>query len=153
VSYLDLAGFKARSVMPDEDVDNLEARFPGYLQTALDDEEAWINARLKKRYAVPFDAPAPTVVVRWLVHLVTPRAYERRGWNASSAQDQEILNAAQTARDEVKEAANSDEGLFDLPLRQDALKGSGISQGGPFGYAEASPYTWTGRQWEAARGE
>jgi hypothetical protein len=150
-AYLTLAQFRLRTVMPGGDVDAIEAAAPGFLLQLLEDETEWLKARLRKRYAVEsFDASPPAIVLRWLVKMVTPQAYEKRGWNPSSEQDKAILDAGDAARAEVKEAADSEVGLFDLPLRQDAA-GSGISKGGPFGYAEASPYTWTDRQAEAVR--
>jgi len=150
-SYLDIAEFKLHSVMPDEDVDDLEHRYPGFIAKQLDDETTWINGRLKKRYAVPFAAPVPTIVLGWLAKIVTPAVYKKRGWNPSSEQDQDILKDAERAREEVKEAAESEEGLFELPLRQDLAGSSGVQFGGPLGYAEADPYTWTDRQVEEAR--
>lgn len=149
--WINVAGFKLRSAMPAEDVDRLEAQYPGFLAAQLADEQAYIEDRLRKRYAVPFVAPYPTILVRWLVRLVTATAYERRGWNPSGMENERIGKAADDARAELKEAADSNEGLFDLPLRADAV-GTGISQGGPYGYAEASPYVWTDRQRSAAEG-
>lgn len=150
--YLDVAGFRVRTEMPDEDVELVEARYPGFLLARLEEETSWINGRLMKRYAVPFKAPVPAIVLGWLTKLVTPSVYRKRGWNATSEQDQQILDAEKTAREEIKEAANSNDGLFELPLR-DRPDVSAVSAGGPLAYSEASPYTWTDRQKEAARGE
>jgi len=152
-AYLDIAGFRLRTEMPDEDVELVEARYSGFILARLEEETAWINGRLMKRYAVPFKPPVPVIVLGWLTKIVTPSVYRKRGWNATSEQDQEILGAEKTAREEVKEAANSEGGLFELPLREDRPDVSAVSAGGPLGYAEASPYTWTDRQQEAARGE
>jgi len=104
-----------------------------------------INARLKKRYAVPFEEPSQ-VVCGWLAALVLPDLYEARGWDDSDAFAQSIAAGATLAREQMKEAADSEVGLFDLPLRQDEDAASGISKGGPLGYAEASPYTWMDEQ-------
>jgi hypothetical protein len=94
----------------------------------------------------------PEIVLSWLVRISTLDAYLRRGFDPSSRQDAEIVKAAEAARAEVKEAADAQDGLWDLPLRQDAPGTSGITAGGPLGYAEASPYDWTDRQIEAVRG-
>ncbi len=150
-SYLDVAAFRVRTVMPDEDVDTVEARYPGFILARLREETAWINGRLIKRYAVPFAAPVPEIVLGWLTKMVTPSVYIKRGWNGTSEQDQEILTAEKTAREEVKEAANSEEGLFELPLRQDRPDVSAVSAGGPLGYSEPNPYVWTDRQAEESR--
>lgn len=141
--WLNITGFKARSVMPPEDVDRLEAQYQGFLTTALADHQERIESRLRKRYAIPFADPVPLTAVRWLVSIVTALAYDRRGWNPSSQENERIGKAADTAEAEIKEAADSDAGLFDLPLRRDLPQSSGVSAGGPFGYSEASPYAWT----------
>jgi hypothetical protein len=150
-AYLTLAEFKVRTVMPSEDVDLVEARYPGYVAERLTLWSAWLNGRLKKRYAAPFETPYPDMILKWLTDIATVDVYKKRGWNPSSEQDADILKDRDTALAEVKEACDSNEGLFELPLRQDLERGSGVSKGGPFGYAEASPYTWTDRQAEAAR--
>lgn len=122
-----------------------------FVESRLRIETSKINARLSKRYAAPFADPVPEIVLGWLVALVTPKLYQRRGWDPSDAQAAEIIKDAETARDEILEAANSETGLFDLPLRDDGSK-SAIGRGGPFSYAEPSPYEWTDHQAEAIRG-
>jgi guanyl-specific ribonuclease Sa len=84
----------------------------------------------------------------WLATLVTPLVYRKRGIDPTDEQIVAADAAAQTARDEIKEAADSETGLFELPLRADT-SASGVDRGGPFGYAEASPYTWLDVQREA----
>jgi hypothetical protein len=111
-----------------------------------------IHSRLRKRYAVPFASSVPTVILRWFRDLVIPRLYEARGWDASDGQAQSILDREERANDQIKEAADSKDGLYDLPLNAGTAT-SGISQGGPLAYAEASPYTWPDLQRDAAREE
>jgi hypothetical protein len=151
MAYLTVAEFRTRTVMPGEDVDLLEAACPGFLAANLEDVTSWIDSRLRKRYAVPFAAPVPNIVLRWLTKIVTLEAYKRRGFNGTSEQDREIIADRDKAEAEVKEAADSSEGKFDLPLRQDLQTSSAISQGGPFGYSEAGPYSWMDRQVEEVR--
>lgn len=141
-SYLDLDEFKARTVMPSEDVEELELRSPGYVLKRLEVWTSRINARLRKRYAVPFGAPIAEIVLGWLADIVTVEAYLRRGWNSADEQAADIKEARETALAEIKEAASSETGLFDLPLRQNTTE-TGISRGGPLAYSEASPYAWT----------
>jgi hypothetical protein len=152
VAYLTIEGFKAASVMPDEDVDALVARYPAFLDEQLDQFSAWIDARLRKRYAAPFAAPYPRAVVRWLAALVTERACLKRGVDPNDEQMQRILQDAADSRAEVLEAANGEEGLFDLPARADTTE-SGITRGGPLGYSEQSPYVWKDVQAASARDE
>lgn len=151
-AWLDVDGFALRSVMPAEDVERLEEQYPGYLTQQIAVWQRWIESRLWKRYALPFGEPAPETAIGWLVSLVTLAAYQRRGWNPAGAENQLIIDAATTAREEVKEAADSVDGLFELPLR-DTATAPGVSLGGPFGYSETSPYVWTDRQRETGRSE
>ena len=62
----------------------------------------------------------------------------------------EILAEAERAREQMKEAADSEIGLYDLPLLNDVTT-DGISKGGPLGYSEQSPYSWTDEQADAIR--
>ncbi len=140
--------------MPGADVDALEQGEPGFLDETIADELAHIESRLTKRYVTPFsEVSPPRAVLRWLTRIVTLKAYEKRGFNPTSAQDQLIVDAATKAEADIIEAANSETGLFDLPLRQDAPGASGVSKGGPFGYSEQSPYVSSSKQRHAARDE
>lgn len=151
-AYLTRAEFRTLSLMPSTDVDDLEARAPGFLDAQLSIESARIDARLSKRYAVPFAAPYPDAVRGWLARLVTRTAYLKRGIDPTDAQWASYDEDAKAALTEIVDAANSETGLHELPLRQDTTA-SGITKGGPYGYSEASPYVWTTRQGDAARRE
>jgi hypothetical protein len=152
MAYLDLTGFKASSIMPDEDVDALNTRYAAFFAAQLDNESAWIDARLRKRYDVPFASPYPKAVVRWLAALVTEKAYLKRGVDPNDQEMTSIFEAAKDARAEILEAADSDTGLFDLPLRADTTA-SGVSRGSPLSYSETSPYVWTDQQLAVGRVE
>lgn len=151
-AFLDLAAFKLRTVMPSADVDAIELIDPGYLDKRLTGWSGRIEARLRKRYAIPLEAPYPETILEWLTDIVTLEGYLKRGWNPSSAQDALIEKASDTAKAELKEAADSEKGLFDLPLREDLPGTSGVAFGGPLGYSEADPYQWMDVQEEAVRG-
>lgn len=151
--YLSVAEFRVRTLMPQSSVDELEVREPDFLQTRLNDWSAWMNARLRKRYAVPFATPYPVAVLHWLTALVTLDAYGKLGWQPSSESDSaSIITPAGEAKTEIKEAADSKEGLFDLPLRANTTA-EGISKGGPLSYSETSPYRWADLQAETGREE
>lgn len=150
-SYLDLAEFKTRTVMPADDVDEVEMRAPGFLLARLEVWTSRINARLRKRYAVPFAAPIPEIALGWLAAFVTVEAYQKRGWNPSDEQSAQIKADRDECAVELKEAADAANGLFDLPLRQNTTE-TGIAKGGPLAYSEASPYEWADVQAEALRG-
>lgn len=147
--YLTLADFRAITIMPASDVDELEAAAAGWVAAQSTVVSGIIDARLRKRYAAPFEAPYPDAVKDWCCRVLTLRAYLRRGVDASDKQFQVVLDDAQRAEAEIKEAADSKDGLFELPLRQDLPTTGGIARGAPYGYSEASPYTWTTKQVEA----
>jgi hypothetical protein len=151
-AYLTPEEFAVRSAMPSEDVRALMQSEPGFVEALLDDLSGEIDDQLRKRYAAPFVAPVPRIVRRWLTRLATPEAYKKRGFNPSSAQDGDVLKDADTARAEIQKAADSKDGLYELPLRNDGTDVSGVSKGAPLGYSEASPYTWLDRQADAVRG-
>jgi hypothetical protein len=157
-SYLDVTELKARTIAPASLVDGLHlpagadrTAWEEFVEHRLVVGTSEINARLRKRYAVPFEAPVPEMVLAWLTAIVTPKLYERRGWDPSDAQAVEILAEAERSREQMKEAADSEIGLYDLPLLNDVTT-DGISKGGPFGYAEASPYSAFDVQVETIRG-
>lgn len=150
--YLDKAAFAILTVMPAESVDAIEMVAPGWIDGQLTYWSGWIDSRLRKRYAAPFSAPYPEAVTGWLARIVTVRCFLRRGVDPTDLQFEEIKADADRAMEEIKEAADSNEGLFDLPLRADTTA-SGISRGGPFGYSEQSPYVWTDGQAETGRNE
>ncbi len=133
----------------------LDARpTPNFVELAISRNTAHLYSRLAKRYVVPLGTPTPEAALRWLTYLVTRDCYSRRGFNPGSEQDQAaILGMADLAEAQMKEAADSDVGLFDLPTLDAIPSATAIAQGGPYGYAEASPYSWIGVQSGLARVE
>ncbi len=149
--YLTFDQFRLRTVMPPEDVDLVEEKHAGYLVARLKINSSRINSMLSKRYATPFADPPPEIVLGWLDAMTTVDAYTKRGWDPADAQSKIIVDDRDRAFTEMKEAADAQNGLFDLPLRED-LTGSGITRGGPLGYSEPDPYEWMRVQDEARRG-
>jgi hypothetical protein len=114
-----------------------------FVHRRLAAQSSHIDARLRKRYAAPFAVPVPEIVLEWVERLVTRDCYVKRGFNpGDDAEDNEILARAVAAEAEVKEAADSKDGLFALPLRDDA-DADAIVKAGPLSYSEASPYVWS----------
>lgn len=151
--YLDVEGFRLRTMAPAQRVTEVENKVPGWLQTRLNARSSWINAQLAKRYATPFASPPPEIVCEWLTYLVTPELYAKLGFNPSAEDDKAlILDPADRARDEIDEAADAENGKYELPLRQDTTA-TGVSKGGPFSSSQASPYAWMDVQRSRAVGE
>jgi phage gp36-like protein len=156
VAYLTAANFKTRSLLPPEYVDAVEAVQAGFTDAQLEScSKLDIDARLTKRYAVPFETPVPEAVLSWLTRIVTHRVCLRRGVDPTDQQAADIKADHDEAKAEIKEAADSNESLFELPLRADTTA-SGISKGAPRSYSEQSPYVWmdgqacTGREEDRA---
>lgn len=138
--------------MPAEFVDAIEAVRPGWTLMQLEMASRWVDARLAKRYAVPFTAPTPEVVLAWVTRLVTYEAWQRRGYDPADESMAQAAKDAESAKLDVKEAAESVDGLFELPLRADSST-TGVSRGFPRSYSERSPYVWTTLQGDAGHDE
>ncbi len=151
-AYLTLVEFKLASSCPPELVDALETRQPGWVARQLELKSAWIDSRLQKRYATPFESPTPLAVVSWLAAIVTKICFLRRGVDPSDEQFKEIAREAAQAEKDITEAANSADGLFELPLRANTTDG-GITRGGPRAQHQTSPYAWRDEQRRKGREE
>lgn len=152
--YLTNSEFRLLTLLPVNVLDEAEARTPGFLAAQLSNVSSRMDARLAKRYAAPFAAPYPTVVQEWLAHIVSWRCYLKRGVNSLDSEAAEYKAQHDEALKEILEAANSETGLFELPLLQDLTPdASGVVRGGPLGYSEQSPYVWTDQQGEIGHNE
>lgn len=151
-AYLTPEQFRDETVMPAHKVDEIMLVSPNWLPRQLTKVSGWIDTRLRKRYAAPFVAPYPEAVIGWLTSIVTHLCYLRLGFDPNDAQAADVVAEATTAKAEVLEAADSEKGLFDLPLRADTTT-TGIAKQGPQAYVEASPYVWANRQRSRARSD
>jgi len=152
VAYMDLAEFRSATLMPGSFVDELEAAEPGFIDKRLYLQSAKIDARLAKRYDAPFKQPYPAAVLEWLVSLVTYEAWLKRGIAATDEQAEQYKTDRDLARGDLESAANSEVGLFDLPLRSDT-DATGVARGFPQSVSEQSPYAWMSKQAEIGREE
>jgi len=139
VSYLDRNEYMEYSVLPMTSIDDVEAIQEGWIDRKLAAISMSVDARLRKRYTVPFAAPYPEAVKDWVARLMDPLTLKKRGVDATDEQFLSIDSDAKAAREEIKEAADAEVGLFDLPAL-DTADASAISKGCPLGYSEASPY-------------
>ncbi len=151
--YLTLAQFKARTLMSPSEVDYVETDSPGFTVTRIAVRTSWMHQRLRKRYglSLPFETP-PEILLGWLVDMVTWDVMRRRGLNPNDPAGQLFSDAVTQALAEIKEAADSKDGLFDIAEAADE-SGSSVTTGGPLGYSEASPYTAAALQGQAGRAE
>jgi phage gp36-like protein len=138
VSYLDVAAFRVRTIMPNEQVDQLLTLSPGWLEAQLESVSSWIDMYLAKRYTVPFRAPYPRMVTAWLARIVTATAYASHGFPASDQQREAIDADARRAEEEVRQAADGNLGLIDLAPSDQSI--SPVMYGGTRVYSETSPY-------------
>lgn len=153
--YLTLSTFKVRTLMAPMEVDYVEQDSPGFVEARIAIRTSWIHQRLRKRYGntMPFGSAVPgqdvpEIILGWLTAMVTWEVLRRRGVNPQDPGVQTFLDDFTTAEAECKEAADSETGLFDLPITETATSdgGSGVSTGGPLGYSEQSPYVWMSKQ-------
>lgn len=152
MAYVDKDYVKLVGSMPPADVDAVDALYPGTFDALAESVSRTFDARLAKRYAAPFEDPPETL--RWHVaQCVAAALWQKRGYNPGSAQDQIIQENKAEALAWLKEAADSSEGLVELPRREDEPKSDGVTRGGPLGYSEASPYVWTDDQADEGRTE
>jgi hypothetical protein len=150
--YLDITEYKKYSTLPSVDIDYVETEQAGWIDRKLDSVSRFIDLRLRKRYTVPLSSPYPKSVCDFLARMVDPVVLRKRGVDATDQQYQDIVADAQLAREELKEAADSEDGLIDLPV-DDTADASAISKGTPRGYSEASPYVAGDVQEELGREE
>lgn len=144
--YLTVSEFQSRTLLPAQYVDQVISQAPEFVGFALADRSAYIDSVLGKRYAVPFiEQPYPSVMLRWLTVMVSLDVYMKRGFNPTDDDAQLFVKQFDTAVTELKEAANAQDGLYELPLRQD-LTGNGIVKGYARTYSETSPFVWKGIQ-------
>lgn len=82
----------------------------------------------------------PAIILRWAAAIATRMIYGKRGYNQNDPTLAEmVVKEYETVLSEIKEAADSKDGLFDLPVNDDSE--SNVSSGFVLGCSQASPYT------------
>lgn len=130
--------------MPGPDIDRLEALAPGWIDAQLLRFSRRIDDQVGKQYARPFVAPYPETVTGWLADIVTWRAYRRRGVDPDDRAMVDARADYERALAEIAEAANAQDGKFELPLVSGGAQA--ISRTAPMVYTESSPYVWKDAQ-------
>jgi phage gp36-like protein len=150
--YVTIQDVKDLGTLPAEDIDQLEVLYLGITLRVATKVSARFDSKLAKRYAAPFQEPYPDALIDQVARVVAYRLTLKRGFNPSSEQDQLIKEEKDEALAWLNEAADSKDGMVELPIRQTTPPDvAAVSAGGPLGYSEASPYTWTELQLEAVR--
>jgi phage gp36-like protein len=141
--YVTVQEVKDLGSMPAEDIDALETSYSDIVDRIATAVSGMFDARLIKRYAAPFEAPYPDALKMAVVQVVVYRLYRKRGYDPSSTMGDLIQKDHDDALAWLKEAADSKEGLVELPIRQATPpEATAVDSGGPLGYSEASPYAW-----------
>lgn len=89
------------------------------------------------------DPPVPEVVLGWLTDLLNLDVLQKRG-SMSPIDREPYEKAAEKVYSDVELAANSKDGLFDLPVNE--VSDSNVRTGGPLMYTENSPYVSADQQ-------
>lgn len=143
-SYVTTQRFILLTTIVEERIAELRARSPGYLEAILEAESRNLEDSLRHRYAIPFPSNHPTIE-KWIVLLVQPEVALKAGYDPNDVAYQGFVRLYDVAREQIAMAAKPESTGVSLPLVS-AQDSSAISKGGPFGYAESSPYTWTDEQ-------
>lgn len=89
--------------------------------------------------------PVPEIALGWLASIIDVDFWQRRGANPSDPTIVQAVADRDSALLEIKEAADSKDGLFELPT-VDSIGDSAVAKAGPLYYSEASPYVSADRQ-------
>lgn len=141
-TYLALAAYRSITTIDGSVVDVCTAKGKDVTRW-LELKSAHIRARLVKRYAVDFTDPGPTPdkIIEWLVKLVDIEVWACAGGLPEGREDGWADKDRDRVEAELKEAADSDTGLFELPLRNtDPLGNAAINKGGPFVQEYLTPF-------------
>jgi hypothetical protein len=99
--------------------------------------------------------PIPETFLEWIVAGVSVDVLRKRGVNAQDPQIEQVYERYKEVwgeTGEIAQAANSKDGLFDLP-DNDADNATNISSAGPISYSETSPYVGADYQEQVGRCE
>jgi hypothetical protein len=133
-------------------VEVFESEDSEWLQATIDSETARVYAKLRKRYAVPFIAPVPTIVREWVAAYVDHRMLVKIGVSVGDVVIEAVKARVDATALAITDAAESVEGLTELPLNADA-GASGVISPATFFYSETSPFRAWDLQLERGRFE
>ena len=126
VYFKDLPTVKTWCNLTSKQVDEIEREMPGRILTRATGAQGEIDGRLRKRaanlpqYPIPFPEPVPPKVLEWMGWLLTPVLYELSGLQMTDEMQQRIERRSDRAYEQIKEAADAVDGLYDLPFSADS---------------------------------
>jgi hypothetical protein len=150
--WLPIASYKSITLIPVSEINGIELLEPGWTDARSALCQAWITDKLRKRYGAYADADVPSTVKRWMVAMLDRDVYTKRGRNPQDPAMTDVNREAEEALAQLDLAANSQQGLIELPIVQ-GTDVSGVNHGGPIFYSEASPFVSADRQQRAAATE
>jgi len=148
-SYLTLAAYRSITTLDGSIVDLCAAKGKD-VQRWLDMGSAHIRSRLEKRYAIDWteisNQPVPDKIIQWLVLLTDIPVCKSAGVTPEGRVDDWAREDETRTNDELKEAADAENGLFELPLRETGA--SAVHIGVPHVIDFLTPSTY----WDAVAG-
>ena len=153
MSYATLQQVRRLGVMRPSDIDRIEAQEPGITLERAEAVTSVLNSKLMKRYRLPFMQPYPLSLAKYVAVVVSYELLtDVRGLNPESDQKDAAEKALAKVEAWLTAAVDPEGGDVELRAAEAGLGPSAVSAGGPYGYSEASPYTWTDAQVDAIRG-
>lgn len=122
VDYLSMMGSVPSAVLVEFNANN-----PNRLAAMAVAISRLMDSYLFKRYATPFADPVPEVVKFHGAQIMSHQLRVIIGFDPGSAQDEQIVKARDAAFAWLEQAANSRDGLVELPLREPAAGKSDAS--------------------------
>jgi hypothetical protein len=151
--YVTVQDVQDLGILLQEDIDFLEARYPGIVLRLATKVSGYFDGRLAKRYGTPFVSPYDDGLVDAVAAITAYRLLVKRGGKPDGTKVAAAERAHDAAEAWIKEAADSKDGLVELVRTQATPRGeTSINKGGPLGYSEASPYSWMDVQRERLEG-
>jgi hypothetical protein len=101
-----------------------------------------------------YTAPTPVaeIILGWLTTLLDLDVMRKRGTNPQDPMVTLLVDEVARVREEVQQAADGKDGLWELPATDDAANGA-VNVGGVLSYSEASPFVSADRQEREGRHE
>lgn len=153
--YFDVNYFRMMGSVPGAVLNQFEDENPGRLLAMIEAISRLMDSHLFKRYATPFAEPVPEVVKFHGTQILSHQLRIIIGFDPGSRQDEQIVDARNAAFAWLEQAANSRDGLVELPVREpDPGKPdvSGVARRKARGFSYASAKGWHRAMKERGRG-